>query len=311
VEDPVTVGVVFGSITPPEQIARVARLAEDLGFDELWFSEDCFFSGGMAGMAQILASTRRIPVGAGAVSIASRHPAITAMEFAGLARMYPGRVRAGVALGVRAWLDQMGVRPAKPLTALRETVGVLRDLFAGKEATAGRIRLDYPPPEPLPIHVAAVNEKALRAAGTIADGTILSVLSSPDYVRWARSLVGPRQRLTAFALYAVDHDGARARAAVRDAAAMFLSAEADSALVRVPGIDGHAERPVPDRVLDQVTVAGTPAEVTARLRALYAAGADAVGLWLFPTADAERVARLTAREVLPHLRQAAADQVAA
>jgi alkanesulfonate monooxygenase SsuD/methylene tetrahydromethanopterin reductase-like flavin-dependent oxidoreductase (luciferase family) len=150
-----TVGVVFGSITPPERIARVARLAEDLGFGELWFSEDCYFSGGMAGVAQILASTDRIPVGTGAVSAVTRHPAITAMEFAGLARMYPGRVRPGVALGVRHWLRQMDLLPAKPLTALHETVTVLRELFAGKEVSfdgtahrLDRIMLDQPPRSP-------------------------------------------------------------------------------------------------------------------------------------------------------------------
>ena len=54
-------------------------------------------------------------------------------------------------------------------------------------------------------------------------------------------------------------------------------------------------------MLDRVTVAGPPEEVAAKLRRLYDAGSDAIGLWLFPTGDAERVATLTAREVLPLL----------
>lgn len=313
-----TVGLVFGSVTPPERIARVAALAERLGFGELWFSEDCFFSGGMAGVAQILAATRHVPVGTGAVSVMGRHPAITAMEFAGLARTHPGRVVPGVALGVRPWLTQMGVLPARPLTALRETVQTLRALLAGDEVTVDgvhrldRIRLDYPPPAPLPVHVAAVNEKALRLSGAIADGTILSVLSSPEYVRWARARTGPH-RLTTFALYAVDADGDRARDAVREAAAMFLTAEAGSALVREAGLaEGVAallaagggvvapER-IPDAWLDRIAVAGTPAHVAERLRRLYDAGSDAVGLWLFPTDRAEEVAELTAHEVFPRL----------
>jgi 5,10-methylenetetrahydromethanopterin reductase len=325
------VGVVFGSVTPPELIARTARRAEELGFGELWFSEDCFFSGGMSGLAQILAATREVPVGAGAVSVATRHPAITAMEFAGLARTHPGRVVPGVALGVRAWLTQMGVLPPAPLAAVRETVAVLRELFAGKEVTftgtAHRltgVRLDHPPPGPLPIHVAAVNEKALRLSGEIADGTILSVLAGPAYVRWARERVaeGARRagrdpdahRVTTFALYAVDADAHRARAAVRDAVALFLSAERDSALVRVPGFadavhelvgagdPGSLAARIPDRWLDEFAVAGDPAHCARRLRELLEAGSDAVGLWLFPTDRAEEVAELTAREVLPALR---------
>jgi alkanesulfonate monooxygenase SsuD/methylene tetrahydromethanopterin reductase-like flavin-dependent oxidoreductase (luciferase family) len=327
------IGVVFGSVTPPESIARTARRAEELGFDELWFSEDCFFSGGMSGLAQVLAATREVPVGIGAVSIASRHPAITAMELAGLARTHPGRVVPGVALGVRAWLEQMGVLPDAPLTALRETVGVLRDLLAGKEVTVegsvhrlSGVRLDFPPPEPLPVHVAAVNEKALRLSGEVADGTILSVLAGPAYVRWARERIaeGARRagrdpsthRVTTFALYAVDDDAARARAAVRDAVALFLAAERASALVRVPGLDTElhtlladgeqseadlAAR-IPDPWLDEVAIAGDPAHCAARLQELRDAGSDAVGLWLFPTDRAEEVAELTAREVLPRLR---------
>jgi 5,10-methylenetetrahydromethanopterin reductase len=321
------IGLVLGSVSPPEAIAGTARRAEELGFGELWFSEDSFFGGGMAGAAQMLAATREVPVGTGAVSVMSRHPAVTAMELAALARMHPGRVRAGVALGVPAWLDQMGVRPAAPLTALRETATALRRLLAGEEVSAhgahrlDRVRLDFPPAQPPPLHLAAVNARALALAGEIADGTVLSVLAGPAYVRWARERIaeGARRagrdpvghRVTAFALCAVDADAERARAAVRDAVAMFLAAEATSALVRVPGraaelaallgAGGPLAGRIPDAWLDEFAVAGTPEQVAARLRALRAAGADAVGLWLFPTDRAVEVAELVAAEVLPRL----------
>lgn len=322
------VGVVFGSITPPEQIAQGARRAEELGFDELWFSEDCFFSGGMAGAAQILASTSRVPVGTGAVSVVTRHPALAAMEFAGLSRMHPGRVVPGVALGVRGWLDQMGLLPSKPLTVLRESVATLRALFAGEEVTVdgaahrlSRIALDFPPQEPLPVHIGAVNAKALRLSGEIADGTILSVLAGPAYVRWARERIAEgamaagrdpdQHRITTFALFGVDDDGARARNSVREAAALFLSAESHSALVRVPGLGDELARGVPpaeqipDRWLDEFTIAGTPEECAARIQRLFDAGSSAVGLWLFPTDRSAEVAELTAREVLPRLESRA------
>ncbi|MEJ3652291.1 LLM class flavin-dependent oxidoreductase [Actinomycetes bacterium KLBMP 9759] len=321
-------GVVFGSVTPPEGIARMARRAEELGFGELWFSEDCFFSGAMSGMAQLLAATTHVPVGSGAVSVVSRHPAVSAMEFAGLARSFPGRVVPGVALGVVGWLEQMGLRPDRPLTVLRESVEQLRALLRGDEVTADGaqhalrgVRLDFLPPAAPPIHVAAVNERALRLSGEIADGTILSVLSGPRYVRWARERIAEgaagagrdpaEHRVTAFALYAVDPDGARARSAVRETVAMFLAAEASSALVRVPGLaeplrdliaggEALAEL-IPDAWIDEVAVAGDPDHCRARLRELYDAGADSIGLWLFPTDRAEQVAELTAREVLPHV----------
>jgi 5,10-methylenetetrahydromethanopterin reductase len=111
----------------------------------------------------------------------------------------------------------------------------------------------------------------------------------------------------------VDADAARARAAVRDAVALFLAAERASALVRVPGLatelrgllaEGEADLAdrIPDRWLDEVAIADDPAHSAARLQELLDAGSDAVGLWLFPTDRAVEAAELTAREVLPRLR---------
>lgn len=40
---------------------------------------------------------------------------------------------------------------------------------------------------------------------------------------------------------------------------------------------------VEDAWLDEFAVAGTPAQVRARLDGMLAAGADSIGLWLFPS----------------------------
>jgi alkanesulfonate monooxygenase SsuD/methylene tetrahydromethanopterin reductase-like flavin-dependent oxidoreductase (luciferase family) len=227
----------------------------------------------------------------------------------------------------------MGVLPSAPLTALRDAVGVLRSLLAGDVVAfdgaahhLDGIRLDFPPGERLPIHVGAVNERALDLSGRVADGTILSVLASPDYVRWARDVVTRAaadhgraaevaHRLTTYVLYSVDDDPERAREAVRPAVAMFLAAEATSSLVRVPGLDGELaqlmaagrESPLAPRIpgtwLDRFAVTGTPEQCARRLRELLDAGSDAVALWPLPTERADDVVELTAREVLPRLRR--------
>jgi 5,10-methylenetetrahydromethanopterin reductase len=61
----------------------------------------------------------------------TRHPAILAMELAGLARMDPGRVRAAIGFGNRHWLRQLGLLADKPLTTVAETFDVLRTLLDG------------------------------------------------------------------------------------------------------------------------------------------------------------------------------------
>src|ERR1700754_304966 len=116
------VGVVLGSALAPERLPRLAQLAAQGGFCELWFAEDYFFTGGISGAAAALAATDEIPIGLGVVSAMVRHPALLAMEIATIDRMFPGRLHPGIGTGVPAWMRQMGVKPRSPLSALRESV---------------------------------------------------------------------------------------------------------------------------------------------------------------------------------------------
>jgi alkanesulfonate monooxygenase SsuD/methylene tetrahydromethanopterin reductase-like flavin-dependent oxidoreductase (luciferase family) len=283
-------------------------VAEEVGFGELWFSEDCFFTGGLSGVTRLLDVTSRVPVGLGLASVMTRHPAVLAMELAGLARMHPGRLRAAVGLGNSHWLRQLGLLPAKPLTAVRETVGALRELLSG--ATVNRsgvhryddVRLDFVPERSPELWVGAVNERGLRLAGEVGDGVLLSVLTGPAYLEWAVKQVGDAP-VTTYVLAAVDDDVAAARDAVREAVGFFLRAEAHTALVgqSAHGAEVRARLAsgepfvVEDRWIDEYAVAG-PAELVAeRLDALLAGGSRTVGLWLFPPDQASQQLRRLAR----------------
>ncbi|MET9272960.1 LLM class flavin-dependent oxidoreductase [Kribbella sp. NPDC003557] len=311
------VGVVFGSLTPPEQLAEGAVLAEGLGFGEVWFSEDCFFTGGVSGLTQLLTATTHVPAGLGLASVVTRHPAVLAMELAGLARTHPGRVRAAVGLGNGHWLEQMGVLPSRPLTAVRETHDALRELLSGAvvDRTAGphafrQIQLEFVPSAPPELWIGAVNGRALQLAGAAADGVLLSVLT---YLDWAKSRVGDSGTpITTYVLAAVDDDPAVARDAVREAVGFFLRAESHTALVqeskhgpevleRLAGLAPGEALAVEDHWIDEYAAAGTPQMVVDRLEALLAGGSSTVALWLFPpTRLADQLRRVSA-EVLPHL----------
>lgn len=133
--------------------------------------------------------------------------------------------------------------------------------------------------------------------------TVLSVLSSPAYVEWAREQIREGleavgrdggHRVATFALYSVDHDSSRAKEAIREAVAYFFGAELESALVRVPGVPeeasvllarggtAHLAREMPAQWINELAVAGDPDECARGLRNLLQAGADSVDLWLFP-----------------------------
>lgn len=324
-----SIGLVLGSALAPEDLRGAASTAERLGFTELWLAEDYFFTGGVSSAAVALSATDRIPVGLGIMSAVTRHPALMAMEIATLSRMFPGRVRPGIGLGVPAWLRQMGLLPASPLQAMRECVVAVSRLLRGEEVSAhdglfrfDRVRLAYVPNQPVPIHVGVIGPRMLQLAGEVADGAVLSILSSPQYLRWARTQItqgareagreGAAHRIIAFALYAVDEDRHRAREAVRGPMAFYLSTGTNSLtdsygisqelgdMISRGGVE-TVEREMPSTWIDELAVAGTPADCSRQLQVLIDAGADAIALFPMPSGDAGRVIELTAREVLPRL----------
>src|SRR5215210_520846 len=129
------VGLVLGSLIPPERICGLGRLGEELGYSELWLAEDYFLTGAISGAASVLASTTRIPVGLGIVSAVVRHPAVLAMECSTIARMHPGRFWPGIGLGLPFLIGQMGLKPKSQLAAVREATTSVRRLLAGEELT--------------------------------------------------------------------------------------------------------------------------------------------------------------------------------
>lgn len=304
------VGVMYRRHRPPEALAEYARLVEVEGFDELWVVEDCFWAGGMTAASVALAVTGRLRVGFGIAPAVARNVAVTAMDTAGLARMFPGRFTLGIGHGVADWMHQIGAFPGSQLAALEETIDVLRRLFAGERVSLdGRhvhlddVQLVFPPDPAPPVLLGATGPKSLDVAARVADGLMLPEGSSPAYVRAAVERArreGVTPACPVYVLFAVDDDAAVARAAVADELDRFAPGPGDQRLallgidpgdVPAPGTIGRAER---------FAAAGTPADCAAALRRLADAGATSVVL--VPHGDEDEQVRRAAREVLPLLR---------
>lgn len=326
------VGLVVASSSPPEQIGAFASLAEKLGFAELWIPEDYWYQGAIASLVRALAATERIPVGIGIMSAMVRHPAVAAMELASAARMFPGRVRPGIGLGAPPLVAKMGLAPVSQLAALRECIDILRTLLTGQECTAAGefaaagIKLQHPPDVVPPIYAGVGGPKMLRLSGEIADGTVISAMSSPAYVRWVtghisqglqrRAQPARVHRRPTFAMYCVDENPAKARAAVRPLVAHYLSVVSGKPLVTVndfaPDVAEMRERggaaaaalfekEMPDTWLDDLTVSGDPQTCAKQINRLLEAGADPVVLMPTGHDDIDHVLRLTAEHVLPNV----------
>ena len=211
-------GVMFPCALPPENLLPWARGAEAAGFDEFYIVEDCFFAAGIASVVAALAATSRIKVALGIVPSVARNAAFTAMEFATVARLFPGRFLPGIGHGVGSWMKQIGAFPFSQLAALEEVTVAVRSLLAGETVTMdGRhvhldgVKLDYPPHEHVPVSLGVRNAKSLAISGRVADGTILAEGSSVAYVEWARTrIAAPADHaITMFAWWGRTHDELR------------------------------------------------------------------------------------------------------
>jgi alkanesulfonate monooxygenase SsuD/methylene tetrahydromethanopterin reductase-like flavin-dependent oxidoreductase (luciferase family) len=187
-----SLGIIFQPSSPPERLLEVVRRAEAAGIEELWVFEDCFREAGISAMTAALAATERIRIGVGILPMPLRNVAVSAMELATIARMFPGRARFGFGHGVLDWMGQVGSRVASPLTLMREYVPALRSLLAGEEVTVdGRyvhldaVRLDWPPLDRVPVLAAGEGPKTITTTGEVADGTVLTTGTSPGMVRAA------------------------------------------------------------------------------------------------------------------------------
>lgn len=323
------VGLCLSGNIPMREIVESARTAEATGWDSIWLGEDYFYRGGVAMASAVASVTDRIGIGLGIMTPLPRHPALMAMELAALQELSGGRVMPGVGAGVGAWMRQMGYDYRSPLTVMREGVDLTRRLLAGETVTAdqGLFKLDavrlHFPTIATPVLLGAVGPKALQLSGEIADGTVISVLAGPGYIRWARSRIAEGQAragregqphlVVAYLFLALAETRAEGRELVRPVVAEYLSAGGINPLTREAGIPDElvadlnreylggrvpVER-IADDVIDRVAAAG-PGEHCARwITELVQAGADVVAVMPIPLEGAADAVARIGREVLP------------
>ena len=313
IRTPTTVGIQLGAATPPRELARVAALAEELGYGETWLAEDYFELGGMASVAIALDATESIPIGLGVVAAAARHPAVTAMEFATLAGAHPGRLMAGLGHGSPGWVNQMGLRADSPIGLLREVTTSIRSLLDAETVSRSeghfgfdRVRLDHPPAERVPLYYGVMGPASLRLSGELADGTLLGWFSSPGYVRWAREQieegrtrggVSRPHHLAVLCLLSIsDSDPVGAREQLAGWAAPMVPGMLSSPLLdeAITGIG------TPDPELTGFVASGSTEQCAGMIEGLLDAGADRVVLVPNPAG------RVSTEEMVDQMELAAA-----
>lgn len=183
----------LGPAPDAPDIASRAREAEAAGFDSAWVIEDYYSWECFASLGYLAAVTERIALGVSVTTPYVRPAALLASAVATLDRFANGRALLGIGRCTGTLLGQIGIEDRLPLTTLRETTEALRLLWQGGTVSyhGKTVEIDRVVPDVLPVNgnvpilFGAIGPKALRLAGQVADGVILTSFAPTAYVRWA------------------------------------------------------------------------------------------------------------------------------
>ena len=169
-----------------------ARYAEQRGFEAVWQAESRLVRDAIVPMAAFAAVTDHIQIGSGVINNWTRNIGLLAATFLTLDDLAPNRVICGIG----AWWDPLaknvGIDRRKPLTAMRETVAVMRRLLAMERVTfhgefhhVDGIELDVVhgrrEPRNVSIMIGATGPQMMELTGEIADGAVLNYCVPPEY----------------------------------------------------------------------------------------------------------------------------------
>jgi 5,10-methylenetetrahydromethanopterin reductase len=317
----------------PGEYARLASLAEDLGFDGVSVFSDALYQPPIAALLEMAGATSRVRLGCACWNPYTLHPYEIAGQFAAVDAASSGRAYLGLARG--SWLSAIGLDDPKPITHLRDAVGVIQTLLGGEgsgydgevfRVEAG-VRLRYPVERSrAPILIGSWGPSGMALAGELADEVKIGGSANPAMISVVRSRLQKgldrasrsdgAVGVVLGAVTVVDRDGDAARTLARREVAMYLDVIAaldptvelpDELLpaIRSRLADGDHEgagRLVPRDVLDLFCFAGTPDDIAAQCRRLIDAGADRIEFGTPHGADSAEGIALLGREVLPQLR---------
>ncbi|HZP30307.1 MAG TPA: LLM class F420-dependent oxidoreductase [Acidimicrobiia bacterium] len=264
----------------------VLRELRAYGYASAWAGETDRFDA-VSILAAAVTAVPELEIGTAVLPAGTRGPAVLAMTAAALAELAPGRVALGVGssspLVVRDWNRGDAGRP---LERVRSTIEFLRTVLAGERV--GGFRLAQPPAIPPALLVGALGPAMVELAAAVADGVILTCLS-PDDARHVVDRYRARggARVAASVPVCPVADASAVRDAIRPMLATYLDIPAYADFHRSMGRDGllgamwdawaagdraAAVAALPDKVVDDLVVHGSPDACRARIAEYAHAG---------------------------------------
>lgn len=280
------------------------RYAEERGFEAVWQAESRLVRDAIVPMAAYAAVTDKIKIGSGVINNWTRNIGLLASTFLTLDDLAPDRIICGIG----AWWDPLarnvGIERRKPLTAMRETVTILRRLlnmervtFDGEFVHVSGIELDVVhgrrEPRNVPIMIGATGDNMMELTGEIADGVVLNYCVEPEYNQKALELLDKGAKKSGrrvddidrpqLIVCSVDEDHDKAIDTTRGLLTQYLAQQPHIAkasgvsmdiVAEIQSILGwpatheqidSAKHLVPEDLIHRITASGTPDEARAKV----------------------------------------------
>ena len=281
---------------------RIVELA-DLGYTDVWSAESDG-ADGFTPLALAAAWESRLRLGTAIIPAFTRGPACLAQSVASLADAAPGRFTIGIGSSSDVIVGRWnGIPFEQPYRRVRDTVRFLRDALSGEKVAqrydtfeVNGFRLGVKPEVSPPILVAALREQMLRLAGREGDGAIINWLAPHDVAAVAsvvNEAAGGSAEIVARIFVCPSDNAEVVRAGARYAIAAYMNvpvyAEFQRWLGRGDALAGmweawaagdrrQALQEIPDEVVDDLVVHGTPEQCRARIDEYVAAGVTTTAL---------------------------------
>ncbi len=286
-------------LDPIQDLVEYAQKAEAAGFDAVWLT-DFNNRSAFVRMAATGQATSKIGIASGIAYAFGRSPVYTASAVADIDEITNGRTILGLGTGTKRMQESWyGFKFESPAPKAIEVVQLLRELWSAPQGRPfkheGRffnIAIDlYMRPglirSDIPIYLAGVNKRMVRAAGQVGDGLVGHPLYSRRYLE---EVVGPavedglnvegRTRdafdLAGYVITSISDDPAQAREEARRQIGFYATTLTYDAILDLHGWETEKEgiresfksfdfpgmtAAVSDDMLDQIAIIGTPENV--------------------------------------------------
>ena len=283
-------GIEFVPQIPLDELVRLVKIAEDVGFEYAWITDHYNNKNVYETLALIAANTETIKMGPGVTNPYVRSPAISASAIATIDEISNGRATFGIGPGDKATFDALGIAWEKPVSTIKAAIADINTLLAGEKTEAGAaLGGAKKVQDAIPIYMGAQGPKMLETAGEIADGVLINASNPKDYeaaMPMIKKGIGDQAKdfdVAAYTATSIGPDSEAAKNAAKIVVA-FIAAGSPPPVIERHGLPegfntqmgeflaqgnfGGAIGAVTEEALDAFSVCGTPDEFIPKIEAL-------------------------------------------